>query len=137
MPSPQVFISHLARDKAYARALANALRREGAEVWVEAPSTGARWSEEIGSAINQATVFVALVSPDFLSSQWGIFELGAALGRGWGPTPSVVLPVLIRGARLRDLPGPVRQLHALDARGLTPRDVSKRVVRLIRDATAP
>ena len=97
----------------------------------EEVALGARWYDEITKALEQANVFIALVSPDFLSSEWGMFEVGAALGRRWQFSDSLVVPVLLHGVRPRDLPGPLQQFQTLDSKLLGPQDVSRKVLALI------
>lgn len=135
MGKPLVFISHVAKDKEYARKLVNALRHEGTVVWwaCDSPAPGARWYDEVAKHLEQSNVFIALVSPDFLSSEWGMFELGAALARRWDSSDSLVLPVLIHGVRLRDLPRPLQHFHTLDWKLLGPQGVSKKLLTLIRE----
>jgi len=134
MRRPLVFISYVAKDKEYARKLVNALRREGTDVWWGYDITlGERWDHEITKALEQANVFIALVSPDFLSSEWGMFEVGAALGRRWQFSDPLVLTVLLHGVRPRDLPGPLQQFQALDSKLLGPENVRREVLKLIRE----
>jgi TIR domain len=134
MSKPSIFISHVSQDKAYANRLIQALREEDVSVWsaLDSMNIGAGWADKIAKAIDKANVFVVLVSPDFLSSQWGMFELGAALGRQWKSSGSIV-PVMIRSATLQDLPPPARQFQVVDAHGLTVRSVGKRLAKVIRE----
>jgi len=136
MPRPLVFISNVPQDNEYARKLVTALRREGTDVtWgYELFASGERWYNKVTKALEKANVFIALVSPDFLSSTWGMFELGAALGRRWELRDSMVVPVLLHGVRPRDLPGPLQAFQAFDSKRLGPQDISRKVLNLIREA---
>jgi len=116
MRKPLVFVSHVQSDATFARKLVFTLRAKGADVFVADHTGGGPLSNEIRKAIERAQVFVVLVSKDFLSSHWGMFEVGAVVGRYWESRDSIILPVLMGNVRRQDIPPPLRQFHAIEGR---------------------
>lgn len=109
-PSPlRVFVSHSRADSDVARKLADTLRAEGVDAWVDAYVTpGARWQDVIRRQLDAADAFVLLISPE--PSAWTRFELSEVLKRAWADGSKIVLPVLIGSA---DLPGYLRDQDAI------------------------
>lgn len=130
-----VFLSHTHADQAFAARLSSQLRKHGVSVWApsDAIRLGSRWASQIDSALDEAGVFVALVSPEYLRSQSCMFELGAAIGKSWEQRQAVV-PVLIRGSRTVAKGGPFAQFHLLDARHRSPEQLMSSLLPLIREA---
>lgn len=130
-----LFLSHTHTEQAFAARLSSQLRKHGISVWApsDAIRPGSRWASQIDSALNEAGIFVALVSPEYLRSQWCMFELGAAIGKSWEQRHFVV-PVLLRGSRTTAKRGPLAQFHFLDARHRSPEQVTSSLLPLIRGA---
>lgn len=64
------FLSYAEEDWEDARQVTAMLRERGIYTWNWQDHRGGRFIEEIGNAIRQADGFIALMSPDFLRSQW-------------------------------------------------------------------
>lgn len=109
MSPGKVFISYSHEDRSYLDRLQVFLRpleREGlVERWDDTRiKTGARWREEIKTALAQAKVAVLLISADFLASDFIAKEelphlLAAEQGRGL-----VVMPIIVGACRFTRTP---------------------------------
>ncbi len=77
---PDIFISYSRKDSGHALALAERLRAEGIEVWIDQHGleAAAQWSKEIVEAVEHCKAFVLLLSNDSLLSKNVIRELSIA-----------------------------------------------------------
>jgi hypothetical protein len=68
----QVFISYSRKDLVFVERLAKDLQSAGLQVWYDLSGLdgGARWGREIQSAIQQSQIFVVVLSPNSIDSQW-------------------------------------------------------------------
>lgn len=106
-----VFISHSVEDTALASLLTEALKAEGLSVnsdqFIE---PGGNWVQALMDGIAQASTFVALVSPRYLTSNSGGIELAAAIAGKAADNSKRIFPVLIDGAT--ELPPVLSQYRA-------------------------
>ena len=66
-----VFISYSSKNRDYANKLADKLRREGFEVWIDARiQSGDDWWKSIMSALRSCAAFIVLMTPDSEGSDW-------------------------------------------------------------------
>lgn len=90
-----VFLSYSRRDLTLARRLAQDLRADGLQVWMDheglEPGTP-EWGAAIGDAIENAGCVVAVLSPDAATSPWVARELNHA-----EKFHIRIIPILIRG----------------------------------------
>ena len=79
----KVFISHSAADAATAKAVAQALHTAGVSTFldIEQISSGDNWREDILAQLETASIYLLLVSPDYVKSSWSQFEIGVAVAR--------------------------------------------------------
>jgi hypothetical protein len=77
----EVFLSHSAKDRRFAKRLARALREHGVPVWYSGTNiVGAKqWHDEIGKALFRCDWFVLVLSPHSVKSPWVNRELLYAL----------------------------------------------------------
>jgi hypothetical protein len=68
---------------------------------------GVHTAKQLKQEITEAEAIIGIVTPHSLSSSYVLFELGAAWGIG-KPT----FPLLAKGAKVEDLPGPLRERNA-------------------------
>ncbi|HEX3052786.1 MAG TPA: TIR domain-containing protein [Aggregatilineaceae bacterium] len=74
-----VFISYSKRDRTYARQLADKLREEGFNVWIDDRlDYGEEWWSVIVQAIQDCTAFIVIMSNESKISKWVKRELGVA-----------------------------------------------------------
>jgi hypothetical protein len=131
-----VFISHSLQDTDIADYLTRELKASGVQVWYDKPiKPGSEWVKEIEEALEQAEIFVVLLSPNFLASPWANFELGVALSRAEGSRKVRVIPILTRGIDLDQLPRRLRQLQAIEMEGIGIAEASRQVARIATEAT--
>jgi hypothetical protein len=94
---PRIFLSYAHEDKPVAHNLVDALRRQGADVWVdeEQLAVGDSIIARIEAAIRGSDLFLVLVSPASERSGWLNRELGLALKT---ENKTRVVPILLPGA---------------------------------------
>jgi len=68
----QVFISYSRKDLVFVERLAKDLQSAGLEVWYDLSGLdgGARWGREIQNAIKESEIFVVVLSPNSIDSEW-------------------------------------------------------------------
>jgi hypothetical protein len=117
---PSVFISYSRPDSHLAARLASRLSEAGADVFLDSNlAAGANFSQVLVEAIDRSDYVVALVSPDYLASDWAQGELAAALS-----SRKRVLPVLVRPTVVE---GPLSYIQFLDATSGTEAALDKTV----------
>ena len=100
----KLFISHSSQDDAFVRALRQALGDLRQDVWIDARELrgGDPPWPEIRKAIEEASAYAVVVSPDALQSNWVGKELRHALDvqkqRGREKFP--VIPLSLNGTKL-------------------------------------
>ena len=103
----QLFISHSSKDDGFVRALREALADQGQEGWIDSRELrgGDPLWPEIQKAIEAASAFAVVVSPQALQSKWVGKELAFALElrkqRGKDRFP--VVPLSLDGTQLGEL----------------------------------
>ena len=77
----EIYISYSRRDQDFFSRLHGALRAHSWDTWVdwEGLSPSGEWMEEVYKAIDEASVFVFVISPDSLSSEKSKEELEFAV----------------------------------------------------------
>jgi sulfatase modifying factor 1 len=80
-PTKQVFISHAYEDAFFAHSLAAALRKQSWPVWIAPDSIqpGEKWVEAINRGLNESSVFVLVLTPHAVKSDWVNSETNAAI----------------------------------------------------------
>lgn len=108
----QVFISHARDDDTFVHDLIQALDKQGVPHWSDRNlRPGARWSEEIESAISRASMILLIISQQFETSKYALFEAGMAVGRA-KESGALIVPILLPGAKL---PPALRGYQAIQA----------------------
>lgn len=108
-----VFISYAHEDASLARFIASLVERTGIEIWHdEKVLPGVDLSEQLAEHLKKANLYVLLVTPNYLQSSWGNFELGVALARASRSDDVTVLPVTV-GVSAGELPLELRSFKAV------------------------
>jgi formylglycine-generating enzyme required for sulfatase activity len=124
-----IFISYSRQNQAYARQLAEDVRKHGFDVWIDDRiDYGEQWFEAIENAITQAGAFVIVMSPDSRKSPWVQKEILIAF-RDQIP----IFPLLLEGREF----GNLIDLQFADVRGgrLPKADFYMRLERVIQPAS--
>ena len=92
-----VFLCHSSKDKPFVRSLASRLTAKGIKVWLDEAeiNIGDSLSEKIGSAINEMSFFVIILSNNSISSQWVKRELQATVQKELAEKRVVILPLML------------------------------------------
>ncbi|MFZ4628366.1 MAG: toll/interleukin-1 receptor domain-containing protein, partial [Blastocatellia bacterium] len=78
---------------------------QGFEVWTDREILpGEDWQSAIETALDQASVFLFILSENSLGAPWQELELGMALRSAVGQSKKTVIPVLLGGADPAALP---------------------------------
>ncbi|MBT3711829.1 MAG: SUMF1/EgtB/PvdO family nonheme iron enzyme [Anaerolineae bacterium] len=80
----QIFISYSRQDMDFVKTLAEDLENEGFDIWYDLTDidAGDRWAKEIQDGINESEIFVIVVSPNSIKSEWVEKEFLFASQRG-------------------------------------------------------
>lgn len=119
----KVFISHAHQDSALARKIADALQKDGLDVWDDRYiMPGDNWAEKVSQALDESKAMVVLVTPEALQSEWVRREIEYALGKKdynnrlipvlVGPRESIPqekIPWILRRLKAIELPNPEEQ----------------------------
>jgi len=127
----KVFISHSHKDAAKAQELSSRLSGEGVSVFDEQTiKPGEDGMSQIQEALDEASFYIMLVSPEFAESAWAAYESGHAIGRSM-ETGAKIIPVLIKGGSVPDY---IKQYQTIDARHMSIDEVSSKLTELLQAA---
>lgn len=128
MAKSKVFISYSHHDYETAMKLVDALTAENVTLWSDQQiRAGDKWESEILKALNEASVYVFLVSPDFVASDWAMYEIGHALARS-KETGAPIVPVIIKNVIVPEL---LNRFHWIDAREISPKEFAEKIKHLV------
>jgi hypothetical protein len=93
----KVFLSYTSRDKSFVLKLANDLKTENVQVWLDEWEirAGSSIVEEIGRGLSSNDFFILVLSPQALQSKWVHKELSASLMRHLSEKSITILPALL------------------------------------------
>lgn len=105
-----IFISYSRQDKAFAKALCEALEKLNHQVWIDWQGirSAQPWETEILEGIQAATRFIYIISPDAAASKYCQWEVEQAIAN-----QKKLIPVLCREIDLKTLPLSVTQLQMI------------------------
>ena len=130
MSDQRIFLSHAASDLPFVQAVAEALRKQGVEPWldVEALEPGEQFADTTESALRSAAVVVAFLGDSNSSPQLN-FEIGAALGQS---TP--IVPVFLSAVGRSGAPPQLREAGGIDASDKKPEEVAQGIAETLAAA---
>lgn len=111
-----IFVSYSHEDESYRQDLVKyfdtMVRNKEIEAWTDRDiKAGAEWRKEISSSIDSASVFILLVSPDFMHSYYCIdVEMKEALAKQ-ASNNAVVVPIFVRRTDVHG--SPISEIHCL------------------------
>lgn len=121
-----VFVSYSWEDRAQVTDITRELKALGVTVWQDQDiRAGARWMDEIDSALQDAKVLVLCISPRFLESDWCKMEIGIALSRARAGEARVVPILLSESAQPQSTP--LDRFQTLDARRLPAKAIAAKI----------
>jgi hypothetical protein len=93
----EVFVSYSHQDHEFVSRLSLDLEDRGADVWIDRIDihAGTQWRQSIADGIRDCTVYLLVVSPESLASEWAVRELRLAIEHD-----RPVIPLLYRRARI-------------------------------------
>lgn len=99
---PSIFLAHSSQDKFFVRRLAEELRQNGANVWIDEAEikVGDSLSEIIGKAIKETDYFGVVLSHNSVNSEWVQKELQIAIQKEIREGKVVVLPILMESVEI-------------------------------------
>jgi hypothetical protein len=125
-----VFISYSHKDRNTVKALTDAFNRYGISYWSDQEiRVGDNWMKEIENALNQASLFIIMVSPDFVASNWAMYEIGHAIARS-KETGTKIIPLIVREGKM---PALLARFQWLDARSMKPDDIAKHIKTILEN----
>jgi|GEM_PF-6396833 len=109
MDQSSVFISYRRLDGEFVRYLDAELRANGRKVWVDwadIPPGSLDFQEEIKSGIDQADALIAVLSPDYLDSEYCLMELEYAHRSG-----KRLVPIIYRDIHQQNIPHSISHIN--------------------------
>lgn len=133
MARMQVFVSHSHEDDAFCRAIVVGLRDAGADVWYDEHNMGSgRLGPTIERELRCRPVFVVVLSPDALASEWVEDEARWAYGLYRTDRSRVILPVTARAITEGDIWLFLQDFKRIEASGYQPYAAAEAVRRLLQ-----
>lgn len=127
----KIFISHSHADSDIARAVADALEKEHLTVFSDAAiPAGANWSEEVERQLEASDVFLLLLSPEALASEWLLFEMGYIVAKEKEEHVKV-LPIVVRDLKRQLIPLPLAGKQQLNAKGMPTNKLVEKIIELV------
>jgi hypothetical protein len=98
----KVFISHVSQDKEFARRLAKGLQDAGIEVWLDEfeIKIGDNLIQRINEGLEACDYIIAVISRNYINSQWTRQELNAFAMREVSDNKSTIIPLLIEDCEI-------------------------------------
>ncbi len=132
-PKPRVFISYAHADRRAAQQLAEGLRAESLEVWIdtEAVEPGENWQRQVADALDRSDAMVVLLTPHSVESESVRRDVDYALTSK--QFEQRLIPVVIGTERARwldDVPWVLHRLRIVF--GASPAAASKRVAEALK-----
>jgi hypothetical protein len=124
-----IYVSFSNKDISIVQPILNELNALNLNFWIddEHIEAGESWVDTIEDALNEASVYVLLMSPDFVASEWSMYELGHAI-TAFKRTGATLVPVIIREVAM---PIAVSNIQYLDAISMSPEEIAKKIKEIV------
>jgi hypothetical protein len=132
----KIFLSYSRRDTAvtddFISRIQNHLREaSNIEPWIDKDlPIGSNWLEEIEKHLDSAEVFILVLSPEYVASEYCNFEMGVALSKR-SQGKARVVPVLLSDVEFEGLPPQLRHRTLLDARDKSAEQVAELLANIV------
>ena len=124
----KVFLSYSHKDKEIVNSFMKAFDQYGISYQADQQiRAGENWMKKIERALQEASIFVLFLSPDFLTSAWAMFEIGHAISR-FKEGSTIIVPVMIRNSIVPDV---LHRFMWIDARSTTPEVVAQELKKIV------
>ena len=135
MPRPEIFLSHSSADKESVKAIALQLQQKAIPTWLDEWNLvpGQTFVDELAKALKDCAGCVMFVGPGD-AGPWHHEEFRAALERAVTDPAYVLVPVLLPGAKLSQLPGFLASRSCVEFSRIDDPDAIHRLVCGIRGA---
>ncbi len=129
----RVFFSYAMADYTDAQKLLNALSKQpNIQVFTtQALSAGENWMPKLQQALSECDLFVVLLSPDSLDSNWVLSEIGAA----WGLNKPII-PVMTQPELQDKLPSVLRGISSVNFKDFADSQTAHRILERYEEALA-
>ncbi|MBF0133055.1 MAG: toll/interleukin-1 receptor domain-containing protein [Magnetococcales bacterium] len=119
-----VFISYSSQDRKFAHTLAERLLADGLKIWFDewVLKPGDPISVAVEDGLEKSRILLAILSPQFLHSEWTKVERGAAMFRDPANRTRRFIPVLYQDCKLPDM---LAQYKQIDLRANAPEEYKK------------
>jgi hypothetical protein len=96
-PKYDVFISYAHQDLPFVDALVRHLKDQRISVWFDRGMLrlGDSFSNSVQEALEHSKYFLLVISPSYLKSAWGNFEMGVALSRSASPRNGRIISLVM------------------------------------------
>ncbi len=96
MPAPRIFVSHSHQDNQWCWCFVQTLQQAGYDIWYDEVGLGggAQWVATIEHELQSREIFIVILSPDAMASQWVQKEIQLAQVTG-----RQIVPVLHKVVR--------------------------------------
>jgi tetratricopeptide (TPR) repeat protein len=128
----KVFVSHSHKDDATCHALVTALRDAGADVWYDEHNLDSGQLEVIERELRGRPVFLLILSPEALVSDWVKDECSWAYGLLRNDPTRIILPVLCDAVNEDDIWLFLRDFKRIEAPGVKPFPEGERIRQTLR-----
>jgi len=110
-PKYDVFISYAHQDLPFVDELVRHLQDQRISVWFDQGMLrlGDSFSNSVQEALEHSRHFLLVISPSYLKSAWGNFEMGVALSRAASPANGKIIPLVVGEVNRAALPPLIAQ----------------------------
>jgi len=134
----RVFVSHSHQDNAFCHAVVSALRDAGADVWYDEHNLGSgRLGPTIERELHDRPIFVVILSPDALRSQWVEDETRWAYGLLRRDPKRIIQPITAATIREEDIWLFMQDFKRIEAPNCQPYPMNEAASYLLRALTLP
>jgi hypothetical protein len=114
-PKYDLFISYAHQDLDLVDELVRHLKDQRLSVWFDRGMLrlGDSFSNSVQEALEHSKYFLLVISPSYLKSAWGNFEMGVALSRALSPANGKIIPLVVGEVDRAALPPLIAQTNPI------------------------
>ena len=129
----RIFLSYTAADRAQAHKLRSLLSQppKSRIFTTEMLSAGEDWESKLRDELSQCDIFVVLLSPDSVHSEWVLQELGAA----WALNKPII-PVVTHPELFSEIPLELRGVQSVEIKDLEKPEVINQILEHYKEKIA-